>query len=245
MSRLSTFMHANSRTPTNKSQRRRNANNRGQSSVDRYLLENELETGGLSCVYPEDIARRPINGMISQRPPRNLDNQIFWWKSARQQTLTLNYLAPPNEFNMAFSLDVCSGYAALTAVFDQFCLYSVIVSFSLGANSNAYVFKVHTAVDLDNIGNLGTLAQLEAYSSHHESLLNPTGLSHIRYVKPNTAPVITTATVGPAGVSRNWLDCGYPGVVHYGLRSMFEISGTVNTAVDIHFTYIIGFRNAI
>jgi hypothetical protein len=244
-SRLPTFMHANTRHPNSRSQQRRS---RGgvSSSVDSRILRDEIETGSLSTTYPDDISQRPINGLISQRPPRSLGNQIFWFKSATSSPLTLSSGSVPNENNFTFNASTINGFSVYALAFDQYCLYSIVAVLTLGNTSGVSSIIAHTAIDYDIISNLGSLTALEAYTSHHATQLTSAGTSVVRYIKPCTAPLaLNSGTAQPALVMRNWLDTNYNAVVHYGLRTMFELGTATAPTVNVQFTYIVGFRNAI
>lgn len=243
--RLNSFFHAGSMNPNNNTNRRSRRGGRVNPTVDRRLLQEEIETGALSTIEWADIAQRPINGLISQRPPQNLGNQIFWWKSSTTTTLTLTSGSAPNEVNYSFFLANMPGYAALVTVFDQYCIYSVAAVFTLGNTASVTSVLLHSAIDFDSTNNLGTIFVMQGYTSHHVTVLNSNGTSAVRYCKPCTAPLaLNPSAAQPALVQRNWLDSAYTAIPHYGIRSMFDL-GTANSAtVNVTFTYFVGFRNA-
>jgi len=190
---------------------------------------------------------------ITQSPPKNLRNQIHWI----QQTVTLvssGVVSGSNvEANWSFKLNDLNQYAAMTALFDQFCLYSVVfnvcISGQLGSPLGSVVAfgRLTTAIDFDNVSNLGSEAALQQYATAQTVEIVP-GLTVQRYIKPCVTPNIYLIAGTGYAVGRAWLDNSSTSVLipHYGIRVYFVITGASGPVdYDIVATYTMGFRSVL
>jgi len=229
---------------------RTSKNRQNSSSTDRSIAQSATVVGrGMVEVPSQDFGRRPPSWQLNQTPPRALRNQIIWVQGKTQAQLTISNSAP-TEHNLSFQFADCTDLVGLAAFFDQYCLYSVTVNVSPdyeGAGSTLYTFgSVATAIDYDNVTNLGNLALVLAYSSCVVQELT-SGQSLQRYIKPCVSPALYTsaAAFSGYGVSRMWVDSATTNVPHYGFRSFF-VSNTVNgLSVTYDVNYVIGLRNNI
>jgi len=229
--------------------RRRGGGNRGVNPVDRELC-NDTRAG-----MPADTVRvaadlhvRPINGVIIESPPKNLRSKVFWY----QTTVNANNIgvgtSGNTESNYSFILSNLNEYTSLTTLFDQYCIYSVVCNISVQsmlASSNTNTFgRVTTAIDYDNVSNLGGLSAVQDFGNQ-ETVAVVTGLAIQRYIKPCNSESLYTGSFGAFGVGRFWIDCASTGVQHYGLRTYWSGNTAFTFNVDYNFTYVMGFRNSM
>lgn len=240
--------------PTSSSRRRRSrsAKTKSGNPVDHLIAKNHATTVVSQRVtVASDFTQRPIRMNITQSPPRNLLNQIHWI----QQSVTLRNNAQVSisnvEDNWSFKLGDLNQYATIAALFDQYCIYSVVFNVSvqpaqLAATTDG-LGRITTAIDYDNVGNLGSEAALQQYSSAQTVEVSQNGISVQRYVKPCVTPEIYVVAGTGYGVGRVWLDTatGSLSVPHYGVRVYFYAFTTNNWQYDIIATYTIGCRNSL
>jgi len=219
--------------------------------VDHLIARSHVATSSANRVsVPADFTQRPIRMNITQSPPKNLLNQIHWI----QQSVTLRSSGVVSggnvEDNWSFKLSDLNQYSTIVALFDQFCIYSVvfnvIISPSSGAVSNN-LGRLTTAIDYDSIGNLGSEVTVQQFSSA-QTVEVTSGLAVQRYVKPCVTPGVYVVAGTGYAVGRCWLDQASNGdsVPHYGVRVWFQITGA-STAFDydIIATYTLGCRNPV
>jgi len=235
---------------SNRKNRGRRSNRTGgeQSSTDRLIAQSAQVVGRGEVIVPSaDFQRRMPSWLLTQTPPRNLRAPITWVQGKLQTVLSISN-AVPTENNVTFKFTDLVDLVGLAGYFDQYCIYSVTVNITPdfeGAGSTLYTFgAVATAIDYDNINNLGSFAAVEAYNSCVVAELTPSQ-SIQRYLKPCVAPALYTSGSGFSGygVQRMWIDSGITSVPHYGFRSLF-ISNTVSgLSVSFDFNYVVGLRN--
>jgi hypothetical protein len=238
--------------PSNNSRRRgRTSKNRqNSSSTDQLIAQSSTVVGrGFVEVPKQDFGRRPPSWMLNQTPPRSVRNQIYWIQGKNHFQTTISN-SVPTEYNFGFTFADLADLVGLAAFFDQYCIYSVTVNLTPdfeGAGSTLYTFgTVATAIDYDNVNNVGTFAQVESYASCVIQELT-SGQSLQRYIKPCVAPALysSSAAFSGYGVNRMWVDSSVTSVPHYGFRSLF-ISNTVSgLSVSFDVNYIVGLRNNI
>jgi hypothetical protein len=188
---------------------------------------------------------------ITQSPPKNLLNQIHWI----QQSVTLRNNAQVSisnvEDNWSFKLSDLNQYATIAALFDQYCIYSVVFNVNiqpaaLGVATSG-LGRVTTAIDYDNVQTLGSEVALQQYASAQTVEISQNGVSVQRYVKPCVTPDIYVVASTGYAVARCWLDNSSASQVipHYGVRVYFYAFTTNNYNYDIVATYTIGCRNSL
>jgi len=234
-----------------RSKRSSRSTKKSGNPVDHLIARSHVATSSANRVsVPADFTQRPIRMNITQSPPKNLLNQIHWI----QQSVTLRnggVVSGGNvEDNWSFKLNDLNQYAAITAMFDQFCIYSVVfnvvISPSSGAVSNN-LGRVTTAVDYDNVSNLGSEVALQQYASA-QTVEVTSGMAVQRYVKPCVTPDVYVVAGTGYAVARCWLDNASNSVLvpHYGVRVYFQITGASTPFdYDIIATYTIGCRNPV
>lgn len=136
-------------------------------------------------------------------------------------------------------------YTEFTNMFDLYKIKAIKWRFMPRANSaeagtNQGLVKMFTAIDYDDNTpvNIGGIMQYESLKTTN------TSQDHVRYVKPRISSQVFQAAPNPAYSStRNWLDCDFPSVPHYGLKLVLQQLPAGTQSFDIQVTYYLAFKN--
>jgi hypothetical protein len=197
---------------------------------------------------PTDLNAKPRNWLITESPPKNFWNKVYWLK----KTVTLVNAASlstsvPVEGNLSFTVQsLFPEYATILSLFDQYCIHTVVVHLNLdsvGASSGSYG-RCTTAIDFDNVANLGGETLVQDFSTAQTVDLSP-GLCIERVIQPTVDPVIYQVSGSGYGVGRMWCDSASSSIPHYGFRAFFAQNTISGTTYDVVVTSIIGLRNSI
>lgn len=194
-----------------------------------------------TLIPPDDISRRPPNFVANQVPPRTLRNQIYWVQESRHILITGAGGSGDQEFNYSFQLVDLVNAGALTALFDQYFVHSVLAIWTFQNETSPYP-QLYTAIDYDSTAAISSVSAIQQYQSVLMSVCMPS-LSVQRLVRPTVQTQLfnSSSSSSPAGVSRYWVDCDYNTIEHYGLRSIFAALGS--SVVSLELVYTVGFRN--
>jgi hypothetical protein len=222
--------------------KRKNKNNKSNNNnVDRMLANSMKATGSTTSLVASDFSGRRQNFNIVQRPPKNFINQIYWIKELTTQTFATSTTIPI-ETNIAFQLNNLGDSGNLASIFDQYCCYSATVSVSCdGTSVSNDAVTIFTAIDYDNVNNVGLTSLLE-YSTCSESTVSK-GTSLIRYIKPCIASnIYGSSGFGSFSTQRCWIDSNSTSVQWYGFRSI--AMQTLNVAtMRVNIETVWGFRS--
>jgi hypothetical protein len=217
----------------------------GNAKVDSELMRMN-KGAALSDVERTDLSVRPRRWEFTEVPPVRFMSQIVWVKLQRSTTIN-SAAAAISETNLAF---VATDFANTTpgagylALFDQYSIYSVTATFTnpeSPGNVTSILPTITTAIDLDGIANLGSLAALQSYATATTVTLMP-GASVVRYIRPCT---LTTLTSGPStAVGRMWVD-NLTAPQFNGLRTILQATPTAGLSIQVVLTYVFAFRNSI
>jgi hypothetical protein len=232
------------------SQKARRAGQSSAKSTDRALAQSAQVVGRAFVEVPgQDFTRQAPSWLLVQHPPKQIRNQMIWVQGKTQTQQTISNSAP-TEKNFSFQFSDLASLVGLASFFDQYCIYSVTANVTPdfeGAGSTLYTFGTcATAIDYDNVTNIGSLANIEAYASAVIFEMS-SGQSLTRYLKPCVAPALYTsgASFSGYGVQRLWIDSSVTTVPHYGFRSFFVSNTVSGLTVTYDFNYIVGLRNNI
>jgi len=202
---------------------------------------------GLRGVVRGDLLLAPSQPtQVPQRVPRQFARQIVWDTFKVDSTISLT-LATNVETNFAFIITASPQLASWVALYDQYFIAQVAVSFANleapGALTSLPV--LHSAVDFDNTTALGSLAAIETFESHLVDVLSP-GKTVTRMCRPCVqSQVVPGAGVGIAN-SRFWLATVNTNVSWYGIRSWFEgTAGATATVIHTTVTYWVAWRSGV
>jgi len=235
-----------------RNRRRGTGSSSGENSVDKSIINSHRVTGSTTTIVQSDLTQKRQNFNLVSRPPRNISNQIYWVELSNDSQLRVSSTGI-SEVNFAFQCSNISTFANLAACFDQYCLYSVTASFSsmsfAGTTGVNAPFRLYTAIDYDSNSALGSKLLLQGYGSFEFAALAQDGASSfIRYVKPclSYAQESSALLPVPSGILRAWIDSAYPSITHYGIRTIVDTyPSTISAAIEVSFTYVLGFRNNI
>lgn len=131
-----------------------------------------------------------------------------------------------------------SGYSELVALYDQYRIDFIEVSFHLKVGPDAQAAgaatypKIWWSRDLDDASTV-TQAQMYERANTVVKVLNPDKPVVFRF-KPNTLSVTyrTPATSGYSPKFGQWIDCSQADVVHYGAQFNIDNLSNTNYTVD-------------
>lgn len=151
----------------------------------------------------------------------------------------------------AFCFSDVGNLTEFTNLFDRYMITGVQMTFQLvdnpdaeaprganiggGAATNLSIYpKLWYVIDHDD-ATVTTLAQLKEYGGVKCRILRPNTLIKIYVPFPRTTLQLyqTSGGAQPAGVGKpQWLDCGYPNIEHYGLKTCIDLNGVTSTSTS-------------
>jgi len=190
-------------------------------------------------INKSDLSIKPPSARIPTNVPQQIANALFW--DVTNVRSSMAYTAGITETNFAFSLASHPKVANLQAIFDQWTIPLVSVTwmnmYPPGAAVN--LPELHTAIDFDGIATLGSIAALDQYDS---VVVTPMadGKKYTRSVRPAN---VSTLTGGSGNVPGTWCDVATPSVNFNGIRSIINVTSAIATgAVVIEYTCWFAFR---
>jgi hypothetical protein len=222
----------------------------GQHSGDRQIVADHhySTSANLVPVPTGDVLAKPVRMELSQHPPKQIRNKIFWI----QQTCVINSgisvsSSIDTEGGFGFTLSQLGDYTALTSIFDQYCIYSVLVAIQVNAagltNTAARYGRLTTALDFDNVLSLGSESANMQFSTARTTNL-VANMAVQRYILPCVAPALYGgSTFSSYGIARSWCDSASTNTQHYGLRVYFSGNNASNVTYDVIGTFTLGFRS--
>jgi len=198
--------------------------------------------GGVIRANKSDLAFKPPGNKVP-KIPRSLRNQIVWLSGSMELSVITWSTSSVVETNYSFILQNLPSYGSAVSLFDQYYIAEATISFFSGYPPGATGTppKLYTAIDYDNSASVGTVAAIEAYAS-----CKIVDFTVGKVVTRTVCPCVktTVSNVASAGVNRSWIDCSQATINHFGIRSIFGISGSSYTCQPT-LQLIIAFRNVI
>lgn len=165
----------------------------------------------------------------------------------RTQTTTYTAAASSQNFwGAQYQLNVVQNYTEFTALFDMYRINKIVVKFvprttaaSMGDNQ---VGENYTCVDYNDATAPLTVNEILERDTASRTRANVT---HTRVFTPAVAcPAYRTGiSSGYVPKWKQWLDCSYVDVAHFGLKGCFDNRDNVDQIYDIYTTYYMSFRN--
>lgn len=229
------------RARQNKSSGRSSASN----TITSDLLQDATNSAiGDNQIVKTDFIQNSKSYLLTQSPPRNFRQMIFWSKSVFSFSASITNTGV-NENNISFAL---SNANPPNLDFDQYCIYEVAACFSPAlstAPTTGYMGDLITAIDYDNLNTLGSEAVLDGYSTVNKHQI-VCGKSLTRIIKPQVSSAVYYNGVTNAyAPMRVWVDKANTACPHYGLRTMTTSVSSANYTMEITLTFILGFRNTV
>jgi hypothetical protein len=195
----------------------------------------------------DDLRKKNVSWRLVQSPPRGFISSIHWLQtnvtSTNVGTISTSSLT---ENNYVFQLYQLNAVSSIAALFDQYCIYAVMIRVMVGRSEgdSGNFGNIATAIDYDNVNNLGSFTGLQDYSTCVTSQLEP-GVSYERFIKPCVAPVVYQSSGTAYSVDRQWINSSNTSVQHYGFRLIFSGNAVSGLTYSVFQSYIIGLRNNI
>lgn len=222
----------------------------GSGSSSKLFAANHVMGSSIDTIrVPSDYSRRRRAWTLSQSPPRSIRDQIHWFEVTETLVSSGSVNSSPTattEFNQSFTLGLWSNYAAITALFDQYCIHSVVVNITTEAvfTAVAGAGRCTTAIDYDNVSNLSNEGSIQAFASAETVTVVP-HMNIQRYVEPCVTPALYQTSGTAYGSQRMWIDAASPNAQHYGLRILFYNNNVSGFTIDVVATFRYGARNSI
>lgn len=150
---------------------------------------------------------------------------------------------------IAFYLNSMLNFDHYREGYDQYRINAVNIKFTpittqILKQGNQPAPYLYTCIDRDDAsGAFTSVDYIKGFANHKRTLAtNPVSWT----IKPNTLTPVFRGATSPDGykinMKREWLDCTYFDVPHYGLKYWLE-PGTINDfTYNVTFTYYISFR---
>jgi len=160
-------------------------------------------------------------------------------------------LAPSSGTGYQFQLDQLPNYAEFTALFDAYRINCVVVRFNAmntvfkgeTDENNADTPTVYAAIDYNGASAPGSADEMKQYANVN---VFPMYQARSFKIRPRLAiPVYRDgATSAYIQQPRQWIDCNYADVPHYGLRVWIQAGQFRNAfKTTVECTYYMTFRN--
>jgi hypothetical protein len=190
-----------------------------------------------------DLAVRPPTQLnVPTSVPRNIPAVIAWDSVKTDSTITSSTTVI-TETNFAFLLTDHPQSASWAALYDQYCIVQATITFysALPPGSLGTPNQLYTALDFDNVTALASIPAIEDYATSESVTMQPT-VVHMRSVHPCTKG---QAFGGSAAIpQRTWVDCAFPTLAHFGIRSIVAINGA-SQPIRVTKYVVFAFRNQI
>jgi len=182
--------------------------------------------------------------VVRRRRARLTENTSYRFKRiCKLDTITTSTtLAVAKAFT--FSLSQLPSHSDFTALYDQYKLNAVSIKIipRLTESTSSSLSVLHTCIDYDDAIAFSSYTDLMQKQSYRMTRGNKIFKC---YFKPKmlVPTFLSTAltTFGTQPKSPTWIDCGYPEVPHYCLKTNFEPTSSVHT-YDVYATYYCSFR---
>jgi len=186
----------------------------------------------------------PIPTRVPSRVPPSLGSQIVFDRSMTRDTYNTS-VSNITELNMSWSLNNHPEVSSWKVLFDQYTLVEASVTWfsQEGTGSSSSIVELHTALDFDSHGALGSLAAIDDFGTAQVDFV-VLSKRVTRSVRPCTmADVASVSSLAP---TRVWMDCASSTAATWnGIRSI--IATSQNAAVPITYvtTLVWAFKNQI
>lgn len=185
--------------------------------------------------------------------PKPIRQKIHYFKRHVDLGLITLSTAGITSQGFSFQLDEVPNYTEFTALYDQYKLSAVSISFipmqtytlnNTTAVANNFNVRYATVVDYDSSGAFGTFNDAREFTTVKITTITQ---QQTRYIKPRikSANENDSSTIVASGNIRSWLNTSIGNIPHYGLRYVFEQfpnAGFVGQ-MKVEAVYYFAFRN--
>lgn len=165
------------------------------------------------------------------RMPRRINSgytTVSRWLPAAQLTFTTQTYFQ----GFSYTANMMSDWTALTALYDQYKIKTVVVRFRLTippeaanvpnsatlGNANTIYPDIVATVDHDDNNTPTSMDQLCQYSKSKTGVLKPNSWFYYRFHPTASAQIYNGVTSGYGVVSKMWLDAASDAIPHYALK---------------------------
>jgi hypothetical protein len=210
--------------------------------------------GPVQGLFPRtDLTFRPRTNVVPDKIPRNLRDAYHWFRrststfGAGTSSITGSTSADV-ETNYSFLLSDLVSYTEFTTLFDQYCIVAVELMFLPTVNvvdngTSTDLGRLITAIDHDSSANI-TQAGIRQYISVSISE-GYVAQTRIVYPRIDNAVLNSSSALTSLGNIRMWIDCAYPAVSHYGIRTVLTQASVSAAVYRVEAEYIVCFRETI
>jgi hypothetical protein len=148
------------------------------------------------------------------------------------------------ETNYNWQLSTHPEYTAWASLYDQWCIPQVSVTFmnQEAPGSTSQLPELHSALDFDNVANLGSIQAIDEFGTAAVVTLQP-GRGYTRSIRPCLK--IAGSNTTSQAVGREWCDCGVVGTSWNGIRTIFATAAVGTNLIIVETTLWYAFRNSI
>lgn len=201
--------------------------------------------GGMNPTNKSDLLVKPPSFLnVPKSIPRNIQGQVVW------DTVKINFSITSTgglvETGFVASLAQHPQASTWAALFDQWSVPQFSVEFDslLPPGSTTAPLTLYTALDFDSIGNVGSVAAIEDFSTCEVTAMQPQSRV-VRSVRPSNKESVQLTNSTAALAAANgpiWMDSAAPLGQFLGIRSL--LTGTAG-AIQVIQTNYYCFRNQI
>lgn len=240
-----------------KNKQRRNQRNSSNNNIDNAIVASHRSGAVGDILFPKtDLTRKQLSWRLTQHPPKNFLSAITWIQETFELTYTQAAAGGFGEIGIQFAIGSLPGASRMSALFDQYAVYSAHVRMvpEAGNSGSATATQPNSrgtyisCLDYDSMTALGSFALLQSFQNavESETIL---GKSYERYVKPAAALVTgssnSTSSTGTAA-DRVWVNSAFQNTPWFGYRAGYQGNTTGITVVyRLIITMVIGLRNSI
>lgn len=202
--------------------------------------------GGMNPTNSADLTIKPPSmNNVPSRVPRNVAARLAW-DTVKVETQIVGTGAI-TETNYSATLQSHPQSGQWQALFDQWSIPQITVEFdSLVPPGASFIpATLHTALDFDSSGALGSIQGLEDYSTAEYMVMNA-GARHMRSIRPSAKTALQNSggSLNQGGVTGPvWVDSAASATSFGNIRSILSVSPY--TTVNVTMTIWYCFRNQI
>lgn len=192
-----------------------------------------MPRGKTLTIAPRKRARttRKWKRKFAARPSRML-NKCYCKRFVIKATINGSDLIPSAGLAYGFSLNDVPGYTDFTNMFDQYQIAGVAYRFVVNRDQDSmttpanqgYFMRIMHTIDHSDATTPTSFGELQQYPYVKEEWLSDSRpVTKWYFQKPAVLTTVNSVIANNYNPSYNkWIDTGYPGTVHYGLKLVYD-----------------------
>lgn len=152
----------------------------------------------------------------------------------------------PTFGTIQFTLNQLPNYTEFTQLYDQYKIKGVKVKlvprYNVADINAQAISQLLTVLDYDDSTSPTAVSDLLQYQNMKMTMTNKI---HQRYLAPRSnRNVAQPGPASPPAASpvKQWIDCGFPTVLHHGIKYAVT-AGSIDIKYDLYCTYYVAFKN--